>query len=235
MKYGRVASDVWQDLVPAVVCVNAGPFLRDPLRLTPSEERSAGGIALERSLELQNGRTYAKRALAMLGIHNVDIPIGSDRSPVWPNGIIGSIAHIVGEADGHVAVAVARTKDISAIGIDIEHEKVIHPRLWKSFLTEREFKRIIALPPYIRMVEAQITWSAKEAVAKAARRSIEPTQLEIRHNEAHDAFLAILPPNGPSGPSEVWRGQAAISHGLVFASVVRAVNEQDAGAHQHNL
>ena len=96
---------------------------------------------MQRMRELENGRMYAKRALAMLGIRDVDLPIAPNRSPLWPAGIVGSLTHVIGRVDGHVAAAVARTENVCALGIDIECESGLHPRLWDYVLTRRERER----------------------------------------------------------------------------------------------
>ena len=211
-------------MLPATVCISAGPFLEDAMPLTISERVSVGSIEEERMRELQNGRAYAKRALAMLGIQNVELPMASDRSPVWPAGVVGSITHVTGRGNGHFAAAVARTQDVCAVGIDIEPENGIHPHLWNYFLTESELKRIIALPSHMRTTEAQVTWCAKEAITKAARRQIEPTEVDIERNTSDGGFSAIWRPNGPEKrPAEIWRGRTARSQGSIFAVVVRSL------------
>ena len=166
----QVSCLAWRQLLPEGVAVSAGPHLENPMPLTDAERLSAGDIGMERRRELENGRTYAKQALALLDFRDVEIPVAADRSPVWPEGIVGSITHVTGGARGHFAAAVARIRDVNAIGIDIEREIGIHPRLWGYFLTQDEFKRILAFPAHVRPVEAQVVWCAKEAVIKAAGR-----------------------------------------------------------------
>ena len=132
----QVSCLAWRQLLPEGVAVSAGPHLENPMPLTDAERLSAGDIGVERRRELENGRTYAKQALTLLGFRDVEIPVAADRSPVWPEGIVGSITHVTGGACGHFAAAVARIRDVNAIGIDIERETGIHPRLWDYFLTQ---------------------------------------------------------------------------------------------------
>ncbi len=169
----------WRELLPASVFISAGPLLEDAAPLTALERASAGIVDAERMRELKNGRLYARRALAMLGVHDVELPIAPDRAPLWPVGLVGSLTHVREPAPGHIAAAVARTDAVRAIGIDVEREGDLDPHTWELALTARELERILTLPPHTRVTEAQIVWCAKEAVAKAARRVIELTEVEI--------------------------------------------------------
>jgi 4'-phosphopantetheinyl transferase EntD len=176
--------------------------------------------------ELESGRVYAKRALAMIGINNIDLPIARDRSPLWPPGIVGSLTHLRGR-DGQFAAAVARTTDVCAIGIDIERETGLHPRLWNFVLTQSELERILALPPQQRMIEAQVAWCAKEALFKAARRPIDPTGVDIERDRSGGNFVAIWRASeSEMRPVEIWQGRTTCSQGLILAAVVRSATHE---------
>ena len=73
-----------REMLSADVCVAAGSALA--MTLTARERESLGPADAERVREFESGRAYAKRALATLGMHNVDLPIGPNRAPVWPTG-----------------------------------------------------------------------------------------------------------------------------------------------------
>ncbi len=218
----RAILQAWRELLPADVCVGAGPLLKDAVPLTPRESASVGIVDDERMRELENGRLYAKRALAMLGVYGVELPIAPDRGPLWPAGLVGSLTHVREPAPGHVAAAVARTNTIRAIGIDIEREGNLHPHTWEHVLTARELEHILALPPHIRGNEAQIVWCAKEAVAKAARRSIEPTEVEIQRDPTASGYTAVWKATvrDSARSAEIWRGRTTRSQGFVLAAVV---------------
>lgn len=62
------------------------------------------------------GRLAAQRAAARLGHELTDLPIGNDGQPVWPAGLVGSIAHT---RERGVSL-VGRSSSISSLGIDIE-------------------------------------------------------------------------------------------------------------------
>jgi enterobactin synthetase component D len=62
------------------------------------------------------GRACAAELLAELGSGETSVAMAADRSPVWPQGYVGSITH----TDDLLGVAVARRKDFRSIGIDAE-------------------------------------------------------------------------------------------------------------------
>jgi 4'-phosphopantetheinyl transferase EntD len=209
----------WREVLPAGVYVSAGPLLETSVPLTARERESAGSVETQRMCEFENGRTYAKRALAMLGIRNVDLPIAPNRSPLWPAGVIGSLTHVVGRVDAHFAAAVARTENVCALGIDIECDSGLHPRLWDYVLTRRECERISILPPHERTIEAQAIWCAKEAVSKAAQKPIEPTEVDIVRYPSGGGFVASWRPKRPvMGPAEFWHGRITRSQGYILAA-----------------
>src|SRR2546422_1577160 len=62
------------------------------------------------------GRACAAELLAELGSGETSVAVAADRSPLWPQGYVGSITH----TDDLLGVAVARRKDFRSIGIDAE-------------------------------------------------------------------------------------------------------------------
>ena len=218
----RAVLQAWRELLPPDVCIGAGPLLKEAAPLTPRECTSVGIVDDVRRLELENGRLYAKRALAMLGVYGVDLPIAPDRGPLWPVGLVGSLTHVREPAPGHVAAAVARMHSVRAIGIDAEREGTLRPHTWEHILTVHELERVLALPPHMRAAEAQIVWCAKEAVAKAARRQMEPTEVEIECDPTGGGYTAIWKAtfDEPARSVEMWRGRTIRSEGFVLAAVV---------------
>ncbi len=70
----RPILQAWRELLPADVCVAAGPLL-DATPLTLCECASVGVVNDDRMREFKNGRLNAKNALAMLGVYDVERPI----------------------------------------------------------------------------------------------------------------------------------------------------------------
>ena len=212
----------WQKLLPPNISVSAGPILDYPSPLSLQECEFAGELSARRMQEFASGRTYAKRALALLGVTDANLPIGSDRSPIWPCGFVGSITHVPGWVDTHIAAAVGRTEDFYGIGIDVEHDEFLHPALWSYMFTASEHDHLLGFPPHRRASQAQAIWCAKEAVIKAARRIIEPTILEVEFSNGD--FTAFSdPPSFHSTrsselPTREWRGRVARAGRFILAA-----------------
>lgn len=80
------------------------------------EEDSIATAVLSRQAEFRAGRSVARAALAMLGLSPVSVPRSTDRRPIWPTGIVGSIAH----SGGWVGALAGRSSEHIGLGIDFE-------------------------------------------------------------------------------------------------------------------
>jgi 4'-phosphopantetheinyl transferase EntD len=177
-----------REILPRGVQVAAGPALATPL--TANESASLGAVDGNRACEFASGRAYAKRALLMLGVRDVDLPTGPNGSPRWPCGIVGSISHTrCSDGHLHVAAAVARADAVSALGIDIEAADGLGPDVWSHVLTEREFERLLASPIETRRIEAQHVWCAKEAATKAMEKVFDPSAVEVTRDPRSGNFV----------------------------------------------
>ncbi len=208
----------WRRILPAAARVCAGPFLESARSLSAGERRSAGEVGAARLRELENGRHYAKRALETLGVAAAELPVGPDRGPQWPDGIVGSITHAAGEGGDYAAAAVARASEVAALGIDAEGGGGLDPRDWGRVLTPDETARLLALPPPSRAAEVQALWCLKEAALKAARRSLDPAEVEVRRGAraADGADVWVVRLGGAT-----WEGRSARVGGWVLAAVTK--------------
>lgn len=121
----------------------------DPKKRTPSELT-------------QLGRDAARAALASLGVDAAVIETGP-HGPMWPNGLVGSIAHTDGTA---VAIA-AHISDRAALGIDLERsDRTIGARVLGKISTEPEREWLHAAGAEMPLV----LFCAKEATYKALSR-----------------------------------------------------------------
>jgi len=114
-------------------------------------------------------RIVARELLARLGYPDATVPKGAGGEPLWPVGIVGSLAH-----DDQVAVAaIALQRDFASIGIDIEPARDLPAEMLELVATPDELRRIGG-----DLRKARLVFAAKEAVYKAAYR-FDQTFLEF--------------------------------------------------------
>ena len=116
-----------------------------------------------RQMIFDTGRACAAELLADLGSCETSVPMAADRSPVWPQGYVGSITH----TDDLLGVAVARRTDFRSIGIDAE--AIIQPETTVEiddlYLNERErsLRGSVEINP---QTFSSLCFSAKESFFK---------------------------------------------------------------------
>jgi 4'-phosphopantetheinyl transferase EntD len=208
----------FRGMLPPCICLTAGPPVNDATPLTARESASAGPVDINRLRELESGRAYAKRALAMLGVHNAELAIGPNRAPLWPTGVVGSLTHVLDRSGGYFAAAVARTDAVLAVGIDIERENALHPDIWPYVLTKRELQHILAVPADIRRAEALFLWCAKEATVKFMQQPIDPSEIAIERDPKNGRFVAIVTNGHATRSQPRLLGHTAYSQGLFLAT-----------------
>ncbi|MGL6212021.1 MAG: 4'-phosphopantetheinyl transferase family protein [Paracoccaceae bacterium] len=144
------------------------PDLAAALRavLPPRTELAAGqdeplwlGEVLSRAVpgrlaEFARGRSAARAAMGKLSLSPAAIPMGSDRAPIWPEGITGSISH----CKGACFAIVGRRADYQGLGLDIEPTQPLDRDLWATVLRPEEIERD---------QDPLSTFVAKEAAYKA--------------------------------------------------------------------
>ncbi len=129
----------------------------------PLEEREISrGFAPKRQREFATGRTLARRALAAMGQPEVAIPIGPDRAPVWPEGVVGSISH----TSTLCAVVLASRLDLRGLGVDLEHEDAADEETWSGILTASELILVEARPPSAAAFLAEESHPTLEGVSR---------------------------------------------------------------------
>jgi 4'-phosphopantetheinyl transferase EntD len=130
----------------------------DELALLDEEAQSIASPAVAVRRASAAARIVARQLLAQLGFAASPLPKDQAGVPIWPQGIIGSLAH-----DDRVAVAaVARRSAFKAVGIDVEPAKPLPPELLDLVATPQERRSIGDDPGRGRLL-----FAAKEAVYKA--------------------------------------------------------------------
>ncbi|MCE2771724.1 MAG: 4'-phosphopantetheinyl transferase superfamily protein [Saprospiraceae bacterium] len=116
----------------------------------------------KRLTDFSNGRYCAMKALERFGIQDAVIPIGEEREPIWPDGIVGSISH----CDSLTGAIVAKKSDHISLGLDIEEIGRVTPDLWELVFTENEKNFLFSLSKEDQRVKSTAIFSIKEAFYK---------------------------------------------------------------------
>ena len=181
-------------LLPTAIAVVEGAIPDPPDPIWPEESASVRNAVPKRAREFAAGRAFARRALGILGISPGPLPAKPDRSPLWPPGFVGSVTH----ASDYCAVAVARTTDVSAIGIDVEELERFDPIFVEQIFSPIEMRLHVpaTTPRELRRLGALI-FSAKEAIYKClstvaeVRLSFRDCTVQLEHEAG--AFAMIVP------------------------------------------
>jgi 4'-phosphopantetheinyl transferase EntD len=130
----------------------------DECALLPEEADAFASSVVKRRRASGAARIVARELLAQLGCaYSTALPKSTSGAPIWPQGIVGSLAH-----DSRFAIAaVGRRHDVAALGIDIEPAESL-PFELDLIATPRER---LSISSYRHI--GRLLFSAKEAVYKA--------------------------------------------------------------------
>lgn len=148
-----------------------------------SSELAALGRAVPK-VRRQSGaaRIVARTLLGKLGFRPIPILKTQAGAPTWPAAIVGSLAH----HDTAAAAAVAQTKAIAALGIDIEPNEPLPKNLMELIATPREQHMYD-----VRLLQRRDLFVLKEAVYKAYSPlfsdflEFHDVEVDIRSRSAH--------------------------------------------------
>jgi len=116
-----------------------------------------------RNKQLCLGRLCAAEALMTSGLDEslaLNIAIGQNREPLWPNGYIGSISH---DRIGAVAIANSTSK-VRALGVDVEEWGRMKPEIAEKILHQNDLRDVPGLGQNELLT---LIFSAKETLYKA--------------------------------------------------------------------
>jgi 4'-phosphopantetheinyl transferase EntD len=126
--------------------------------LLPEEARALERAAIRVRRASGAARIVARSLLHRLGHEMTALPKSPEGPPIWPKGIVGSLAH-----DSRVAVAAVGTcENVVSVGIDVEPAEILSADLLDLVTTPRERARIDS-DPY----RGRLFFVAKEAAYKA--------------------------------------------------------------------
>ncbi len=160
------ASRALAALLPAEIRCASSLLSGDPepsLAALLEDERACVARAIaKRRREFALGRELARELLRELGFPDQPLLPGPDRAPLWPGGILGSIAHDARQC----LVAIARSGAIAGVGVDVEPAAPLEERLWGPICTESERRALAADAPLPAGLRARAIFCAKEALYK---------------------------------------------------------------------
>jgi 4'-phosphopantetheinyl transferase EntD len=195
-----------------------------------SEEAAHIANAVDkRRQEFSTGRVFARRALEILQEPPAPLLVGSDRAPVWPPLVAGSITH----SDRYCAVAVCRKTVLAAIGIDVEEVPRFSLGLLSRILSPREIAAEIAENSAAQQKRnGGAMFSAKESLYKClsaiatVRLDFRDCVIELDH-ENGILEAEILKPVGPFAAGRRFAGRYAFSGDLVATAITLPAPDPD--------
>ncbi|OSZ75431.1 4'-phosphopantetheinyl transferase [Hydrogenophaga sp. IBVHS1] len=186
----RLQATVQAQLGPelAVICTGVEGH---PECLWPGERMAVAKAIPRRQREFAAGRAAARAAMRQLGWCECAIPAREDRSPTWPEGLVGSISH----SAGFCVAVVATNRHWDSIGIDIESDQRVEPDLWPSICLPEELQQITHEDVLTTKSRVTRLFSAKEAFFKwqypDTLRMLDFQDVEVRLNADGSSFEAL--------------------------------------------
>jgi enterobactin synthetase component D len=173
-RHKRLESALQARLGPqvAVVCTGVDG---DVSSLLPDERPAMLRAVPKRQREFAAGRAAAREAMRRLCGIQASIPANPDRSPRWPQGLVGSITH----TRDICLVVVGDSTSWQSIGIDMEPDCGIDQSLWETLCTPAEHLRLEQQPAAEQAAGVARLFVAKEAFYKW-HYPIEQTILEFQ-------------------------------------------------------
>jgi len=173
-----IALGMDQRIVVLVAPVDSIPPSLDLLH--PAEWAAVQRAVEKRVHEFVVGRVLARHAAHLLGLAELVLPMGWDRAPVWPAGIVGSITH----TSQWCAVAIGRTHEVAGLGLDIEDHSRVSEALATRIMTRCEFESYSRLDPRKQELMRSLVFSAKEAAFKG-QYGLTKTMLNFQDVDTH--------------------------------------------------
>ena len=138
-----------------------------------AETAAIGKSALKVRRQSGAARIAAREIIRALGRGQVAIPRSGSGAPLWPQGLVGSLAH-----DDTVALAaLASAREFTGLGIDVEPAVPLPSELIELVATPAERSRYGAAP-----LAGHVLFAVKEAIYKA-RNQIDGLFLDFQDIE----------------------------------------------------
>jgi|SRR5947209_834157 len=210
-----------QMLGPGIAAATAAPRLVCD-ELFSDELRYIGKAVQKRRAEFGTARVCARHALSELGIEPCSLAPNPDRSPSWPTGVRGTIAH----SAHRCAAAVTNLPEITGIGLDLEEDTPLLQDLESVICTaaERQWLQRFSLSERARL--GKVFFSAKEAFYKCqydtsrAFITFQDVTLELDRSAQSFRVGALLPSGNPWDRVRSVTGRFHREHGLVITTAL---------------
>ena len=143
--------------IPNLMIYSAAVTRESILRLFPAELGEIQNAVTKRQQEYATARCLARKAMLSLGFPEHEILNRSDRSPIWPDGMVGSLSH----CDKYAIAVVAASDEILTVGCDIEPDFPLPDNITEQILLPEEIDNLESKS------DDRLIFSAKEAFYKA--------------------------------------------------------------------
>jgi 4'-phosphopantetheinyl transferase EntD len=191
--------------------------------LFPEEEAVIAKAVDKRRREFTTVRACARAALARLGLPPVPIVPGLRGAPQWPDAVVGSMTHCA----GYRACAVARDRDLLAIGLDAEPHEKLPDGVLGSVSSQQEREQLADLAAAVPGTHwDRMLFSAKESVYKAwfplTQRWLGFEDASVTIDPDRCTFTARLLVDGPrlNGlPLTGFTGRWLVDRGLIITAI----------------
>ncbi|WP_406648518.1 4'-phosphopantetheinyl transferase superfamily protein [Aliisedimentitalea scapharcae] len=211
------------DLVRPLFSASLGVAVTDPQAQAPAPmaEEIAGlspRAIDKRRREFAAGRHAVRIAMAQIGVPAAPVRVGSDRAPIWPDGIVGGLTHTTTCA---IAV-VGRRAPVHSIGVDVEEDTPLKEKLLSEICLPREQVWLASQADPLRL--AKLIFSAKEAAYKAqypySRTVFGFSGMETEWDLAQGRFTARLQRDvAPFATGHRINGRFAMGQGILVTGV----------------
>ncbi len=186
----------------------------------PAMARATGA----RRAEFAAGRQAARAAMAALGLEAAAIPMGSDRAPVWPAGLSGSITHTGRNGRGLALAAVAAAPPLGGLGLDLEEDTPLQADLWPTILGAQERAWLASQAQALQALLAKRMFSAKEATYKAqyirSRTMLDFHDISVTYTGVSGIFTARFHREVPGyGRATTLQGRQICAAGMILSAM----------------
>jgi len=218
-----VAWQLLQGLLPPQTSWHGCALSADPglvEALPPAEALAVRQAVASRQREFALGRWCARQALQSMGRPASVIPVGANRVPVWPAGVVGSISH----DEGWCIAGVAPADRWAGLGVDTELVARLRLDMATQLCTAWESARWLGdTEAPVRIARLARVFSLKEAAFKVLFPRFgqwidfhQAEATELPDGEVGRVRLQLRVQVGP-WPDLVLEGVQGLAHGRVVS------------------